>query len=268
MVYAANLGYPRIGFKRELKTALEQFWSGQIGESELEAVGKQLRMSNWLLQSTGNLDFIPSNDFSLYDHVLDTIAMVGAVPRRFGWTGGDVDLKTYFSMARGMAQTPGFSGTNGRHIEAPAMEMTKWFNTNYHFMVPELEKGQSFSLSSTKCVDEFQEAKAANILTRPVLLGPVSFLYLAKGHVLEREQGRLQNLLDVYCEVLSLLLAAGAQWVQFDEPCLSLDLDDRAMVAFEAAYDRLSKESLSIMLTTYFAPIGKNLRRVLQLPVR
>jgi 5-methyltetrahydropteroyltriglutamate--homocysteine methyltransferase len=263
MVNSANLGYPRIGFKRELKTALEKFWSGQISEDELKNVGKDLRLSSWLFQSTSNLDYVPSNDFSFYDHVLDTIAMVGAVPKRFEWTGGEVDLKTYFLMARGIAKSP---DSNGKHIEAPAMEMTKWFNTNYHFIVPEVEDDLKFTLASRKCVNEFLEAKDVGVLTRPVLLGPVTFLYLAKGH--GEDERRLDQLLDVYCEVLSLLRNAGAEWIQVDEPCLSSDLNDKAVSAFRKVYERLSHEKLSIMLTTYFAPIGRNLDLSLKLPVQ
>ncbi len=265
MVYSANLGYPRIGSKRELKVALENYWSGQISEDELVAVGKELRQSNWLFQSANDIDFIPSNDFSFYDHVLDTIAMVGAVPKRFGWSGGTVDLKTYFLMARGIAKA---ADCNGQHKEVPAMEMTKWFNTNYHFIVPELEQGQKFSLASTKCVDEFVEAKNMCIVTRPVLLGPVSFLYLAKGHTFDEDSTRLDNLLSIYCQVFSQLRQQGAQWIQMDEPCLSSDLNKRAAAAFEKAYERLEKEGLSIMLTSYFAPIGQNLDLALKLPVQ
>ncbi len=265
MVYAANLGYPRIGFKRELKTALEKYWAAQITEDQLLAVGKELRQSNWLFQSTTEIDYIPSNDFSFYDHVLDTIAMVGAVPKRFGWRGGQVDLKTYFLMARGMAQT---ANINGLHKEAPAMEMTKWFNTNYHFIVPELEEGQKFSFSSTKCVDEFIQAKELGIITRPVLLGPITFLYLAKGHAFGEDTGRLENLLDVYCQVLSLLRKHGADWLQVDEPCLAVDLNERAAKAFEKTYARLEKEGLSIMLTSYFSAMGKNAGLALRLPVQ
>ncbi|HEY9712423.1 MAG TPA: 5-methyltetrahydropteroyltriglutamate--homocysteine S-methyltransferase, partial [Chroococcales cyanobacterium] len=151
MVFASNLGYPRIGFKRELKTALEKFWSGQISEEDLLNTGKSLRLASWRFQETAGMDFIPSNDFSFYDHVLDTIAMVGAIPKRYKHSGNRIDLATYFLMARGTAR----AGANGNIVEAEAMEMTKWFNTNYHFIVPELEDDMRFKLSSTKCVDEF-----------------------------------------------------------------------------------------------------------------
>ncbi len=265
MVFAANLGYPRIGAKRQLKTALERFWNGLATEDELLKVGQQLRFESWSMQEKAGLDFIPSNDFSLYDHVLDAIAMVGAVPSRFGWNHDKVDLSTYFLMARGSLKS---ATDSGKSIEAPAMEMTKWFNTNYHFIVPELEAGQSFKFSSSKCVDEFLEAKKAGIVTRPVLLGPVTFLYLAKGHEIGNDDRRLKQLLEVYSEVFLRLHEAGAPWVQLDEPCLSVDLNERAVRAFETAYETLAQQKLSIMLTTYFASMGNNLALATRLPVQ
>lgn len=265
MISASNLGYPRIGLKRQLKTATESFWNGKCTEEDLVAVGKQLRMDAWQFQKSAGIDFIPSNDFSFYDHVLDTIAMVGAVPKRFGWSRGDVDLHTYFLMARGTVKTP---ATNGRSIEAPAMEMTKWFNTNYHFIVPELEDNQHFRLSSRKCINEFLEAKAAGIETRPVLLGPMSFLYLAKGHQIGKDGVVLERLLDVYSEVLTELRNAGARWIQLDEPCLSTELNKRAVDGFRTAYEKLYESNLSIMLTTYFSSMGDNLPLAMNLPVQ
>ncbi|MHC4774691.1 MAG: uroporphyrinogen decarboxylase/cobalamine-independent methonine synthase family protein, partial [Planctomycetota bacterium] len=167
MSISANLGFPRIGRSRELKRALEGYWSGKIDQPELESVGRQLRRDNWQLQRDAGIDHIPSNDFSYYDQVLDTCAMVGAVPHRYGWEGGAVDLDLYFAMARGVQEAQG-----GRDVTA--MEMTKWFDTNYHYIVPEFWAGQEFSLASQKVIDEFNEALALGIRTRPVLLGPVS----------------------------------------------------------------------------------------------
>ena len=167
MALSANLGFPRIGIKRELKRAVERFWSGKIDLSEMLSTSRELRARHWTTQRDAGIDHIPSNDFSLYDHVLDTIALVGAVPPRFGWQGGDVDHETYFAMARGTAA-------------APAMEMTKWFDTNYHYIVPELAPDQEFSLSSSKPFDDLREARELGIHTRPVLLGPVSFLMLGE----------------------------------------------------------------------------------------
>ena len=167
MILAANLGFPRMGSRRELKTALESYWSGASSAEELRAAAAALRARHWLIQQRAGLAHIPANDFSLYDQMLDTIAMLGAVPPRFGHAGGHVPLDLYFAMARGS-------------VSAPAMEMTKWFDTNYHYIVPELHEGQKFNLTSEKVFDEFKEAKLQGIHTRPVILGPVSFLLLSK----------------------------------------------------------------------------------------
>src|SRR5262249_53395966 len=161
----------RIGPKRELKSALVKFWAGELNESDLNRTAAELRKSNWLFQKEAALEHTPSNDFSLYDHVLDTIAMLGAVPARYGWNNTDVDLRTYFAMARGLQEKSTKGGA-----DMPAMEMTKWFDTNYHYIVPEFESQQKLQLASTKAVDHFNEAKKAGVHTRPVLLGPVSFL--------------------------------------------------------------------------------------------
>ncbi|HEY9681284.1 MAG TPA: 5-methyltetrahydropteroyltriglutamate--homocysteine S-methyltransferase [Oculatellaceae cyanobacterium] len=269
MVFASNLGYPRIGSKRQLKKAVEDFWSGKSSESELFEVGKTLRIAAWKLQEEAGMDFIPSNDFSFYDHVLDTIAMVGALPKRFQWSNDNVDINTYFLMPRGTASVqPNESNSSGTKLEAQAMEMTKWFVTNYHFIVPELEEDQQFKLASRKPLDEYLEAKAAGIETRPVLLGPVTFLHLAKGQQLEKNTKLLERLLDVYLEILLELKTAGAQWVQLDEPCLSTDLDDGARMALELAYETLNTCGLPIMLTTYFSAMDKNLKTALNLPVQ
>src|SRR5215469_569580 len=174
MAISSNLGFPRMGIHRELKKALEAFWLGKTDETELLSVGQVLRTNHWVLQKQAGIEHIPSNDFSFYDHVLDTVAMVGAVPRRYVWKGPQLDRKTYFAMARGLVE----KGVTGG---VPAMEMTKWFDTNYHYIVPEFTKDQEFSLGSLKPVSEFLEAKSLGIHTRPVLLGPVSFLLLGKG---------------------------------------------------------------------------------------
>ncbi|HCO24205.1 MAG TPA: 5-methyltetrahydropteroyltriglutamate--homocysteine S-methyltransferase, partial [Gimesia maris] len=178
MAIATNLGFPRIGAHRELKRAVEKFWSEKISEAELQQIGRDLREINWKLQQTAGIEQIPSNDFSFYDQVLDTTALVGAIPTRFQWTSDAVDLTTYFAMARG--------GNGGKSVNATtagvaALEMTKWFDTNYHYLVPEFKPNQQFQLASTKVIDEFLEAKALGIETRPVLLGPVSFLLLGKS---------------------------------------------------------------------------------------
>jgi len=261
MVYATNLGYPRIGLKRELKKSLEQFWAGELSEAALLEQALALRKHTWGLQQQLGLQHIPSNDFSLYDHVLDTIAMVGAVPKRYQWQGERVDLSTYFAMARGV---------QNQNASIPAMEMTKWFDTNYHYIVPEVEQGLQFRFASSKVVDEFKEAQAFGFHTRPVLLGPVSFLLLGKSH----HRGvspltLLPELLPIYAEVLRELAAAGADWIQLDEPCLVLDLDQNAQQAVQKAYIQLSTVSpqLRLLLATYFGNLRENLSLALQLPV-
>ncbi|MHC4306690.1 MAG: 5-methyltetrahydropteroyltriglutamate--homocysteine S-methyltransferase, partial [Planctomycetota bacterium] len=266
MSISANLGFPRIGRNRELKRALEGYWSGKIDRSELESVARQIRRDNWQLQRDAGIDHIPSNDFSYYDQVLDACAMVGAVPHRYGWEGGTVDLDLYFGMARGIQEAEG-----GRDVTA--MEMTKWFDTNYHFIVPEFWAGQEFSLASHKVIDEFTEALELGIKTRPVLLGPVSFVLLGKVREGDLEPlDLLDGVLGVYEDVLRRLAEAGAEWVQIDEPCLGLDLDDRARAAYGRAYDRLRKSAekvggLKLLVATYFSYLGENLDTAVKLPV-
>jgi 5-methyltetrahydropteroyltriglutamate--homocysteine methyltransferase len=263
MVHATNLGYPRIGARRELKKVLEQFWSGKLGEDEMLAQAASLRQQHWQLQQRAGLTHIPSNDFSLYDHVLDTVAMVGAVPKRYQWDGSVVDLRTYFAMARGM------QNDQDQASAIPAMEMTKWFDTNYHYIVPEFGPEQRFQLASTKPIDEFLEAKALGIHTRPVLLGPISFLLLGKTHHSGVDPlTLLDQLLSVYEEVLLKLAQAGADWVQIDEPCLMLDLTEAVQEAYRSTYTRLAAaSSLRILLATYFGDLRDNLPLAVQLPI-
>lgn len=259
MTLSANLGFPRIGTHRELKTALESFWKGATSETQLMSTAAELRVRHWQLQKQAGIDHIPSNDFSFYDHVLDTIAMVGAVPERYGFKGGELDLTTYFAMARGRQ-------SGGQDVVA--MEMTKWFDTNYHYIVPEFHAGQRFSLSSNKAVHEFEEAKSKGIITRPVLLGPVSFLMLGKVRDNSDRWTLLNALLPVYEDLLHRLYAAGAEWVQIDEPCLVLDLDKNAKDAYQNAYKTLTASTpLKIMLATYFGAIHDNLSLAVSLPV-
>ncbi|MGA9451875.1 MAG: 5-methyltetrahydropteroyltriglutamate--homocysteine S-methyltransferase [Verrucomicrobiia bacterium] len=264
-IHTHNLGFPRIGPQRELKKALEGYWSGKVAQAELLATVKLIRQRNWQLQKASGIDLIPSNDFSLYDHVLDACALVGAVPDRFLQTGGEIELATYFAMARGAA-------ASGRPAAA-ALEMTKWFDTNYHYLVPEFHPQQNFSLASTKPFDEFNEAKALGIETVPVLLGPVSFLLLGKartgsGKGFDR-LSLLPALLPVYEAVLRRLESLGARWVQFDEPVLALDLGSAEHAALSSAYARLRAVTTSakLLLATYFGELGGNLPRALHLPV-
>jgi 5-methyltetrahydropteroyltriglutamate--homocysteine methyltransferase len=265
MTLASNLGFPRIGPRRELKTALEKFWSGQIGEAELEASAAALRARHWKLQARRGISHVPSGEFALYDHVLDTACMLGAIPRGYGWSGGQVTLATYFALARGTSTTELATGIEpGR----PAMEMTKWFDTNYHYLVPLLSAAQRFTLTSNRPCAQFQEAMALHLRTRPVLLGPVSFLLLSKTTDASDPLDLLEALLPVYAQILSELAEAGAAWVQMDEPVLALDLTDKARQALARAYGALTAGPVpEILLASYFGPLGDNLATAAGLPV-
>ncbi|MCX5578874.1 5-methyltetrahydropteroyltriglutamate--homocysteine S-methyltransferase [Kaistia terrae] len=273
----STLGTPRIGPRRELKSALESYWSGQSGADDLIASAAALRAANWARQHALGVTTIPSNDFSLYDHVLDTSVMVGAIPAAYGWTGGPVPLDTYFAMARGSqgaanVEAHDASCTCKSHQGAgvPAQEMTKWFDTNYHYMVPEFTAGQRFTLASTKPLDEYLEAKALGFDTRPVLLGPVSYLKLGKSQDASLDPLLLlPSLLPVYVEMLRRLAANGAEWVQIDEPCLVLDLDEKTRQALRVAYGMFAYAlpKLKLMLATYFGALGDNLDTAIELPV-
>ncbi len=266
-VPVSTLGVPRIGPRRELKTALEAYWSGKADAASLLETASGLRVASWARQHALGITNIPSNDFSLYDHVLDTAVMVGAVPDVYGWTGGPVPLDTYFAMARGGRAAAGAEDGHGAS-GVRALEMTKWFDTNYHYMVPEFGPQQRFALTGTKPVDEFLEAKSLGYHTRPVVLGPVTFLKLGKGVGVE-PFALLESLLPVYVELLGRLATAGATWVQLDEPCLALDLSEREHAALRTAYAAFAAKvpGLKVMLTTYFGGLGDNLDVALSLPV-
>ncbi len=258
MTIATNLGFPRIGKFRELKRALESHWSGKTDAPALLATAKGLRAEHWNLQRAAGIEHVPSNDFAFYDQVLDAIQLVGAAPPRYTALESE-PLRAYFAMARGL-QAGG--------IDVPAMEMTKWFDTNYHYIVPEFFPGMTFARGSDKPIAELREAAALGIRTRPVLVGPVSFLLLGKMHG-GSPVTLLDRLLPVYEEILGALGREGAEWVQIDEPCLVTDLDDVAKAAFRAAYERLSKVGGAprTLLTTYFGALGDNLALATSLPV-
>ncbi len=263
-----TLGYPRIGEHRELKRATEAFWKGDLTEAQLHAVAADLRRAHWQKQQAAGIALIPSNDFSFYDHVLDTAALVGCVPPRFGWSGDTVDLDTYFKMARGERDADGCACG---HAPAVALEMTKWFDTNYHYLVPELDPQTRFRLASSKPMDEFREALALGLKTKPVLLGPVSFLLLGKYH----GEGEfhplhlLDRLLPVYVETLQQLAALGAEWVQLDEPVFALDLTAEQRRALLDAYRTLTVAApgLKLLVASYFGELRDNLDTFLTLPV-
>ncbi|CAN8269853.1 unnamed protein product [Cochlearia groenlandica] len=242
------VGYPRMGPKRELKFALESFWDGKTTAEDLNKVSADLRSDIWKQMSETGIKYIPSNTFAYYDQVLDTTAMLGAVPPRYGWNSGEIGFDVYFSMARGNASVP-------------AMEMTKWFDTNYHYIVPELGPEVKFSYGSHKAVNEYKEAKALGVETVPVLVGPVSYLLLSKlAKGVEKSfdlLSLLPKILPVYKEVIAELKGAGATWIQFDEPLFVMDLEAHKLEAFSGAYAELEStlSGLNVLVETYFADI-------------
>ena len=251
MLISSNLGYPRIGPNRELKWLLESFWRKEINENDLFEKISVIKKDNWIKQKNSGLDFVPSNDFSLYDHVLDMCLTVGAVPERFKKLENKKNkLDLYFAMARGYQ--------DGK-IDIKAMEMTKWFNTNYHYIVPEFKSNQKFKLIFSKIIDEFLEAKNFGIVTRPVILGPLSFLYLGKTSSKKfNKLNLLTKLIPIYKKIFKLLKGFGAEWIQVDEPILSLDLEKKFKNKFLTTYNSLSKDSPKILLTSYFSSAYPN----------
>ena len=257
MIKISTIGYPRIGPKRELKKVLELFWKGKISENELEKTAKELRKQNWQVQKANGVDLISSNDFSFYDQVLDTICLLGAIPKRYKWSKDKVSLKTYFAMAR---------GSQDKELDVPALEMTKWFDTNYHYLVPEFSADQTFSLSSNKPFNEFNEAKSLGYITKPIILGPLSFLLLGKS---DTQSFKTLNLLDkilpIYKEVIGKLSDLGAEWIQIDEPILVKDLDEEVISRIKPTLNELKKASKNskILITTYFESLDKKIHEKL-----
>jgi 5-methyltetrahydropteroyltriglutamate--homocysteine methyltransferase len=257
-----NLGYPRIGSNRELKKASELYWAGKISVDELIDAGKEIRLNNWKLQAEAGVDLIPSNDFSFYDQVLDLTLALGAIPERyheFAKTNSSIDL--YFAMARGAQK-------NGQDVVA--MEMTKWFDTNYHYIVPEFTKNQKFELFSEKIINEFKEAKDLGIATKPVLIGPISYLLLGK----EKEESfhridLIDALLPVYFEIFEKLQAENVAYIQLDEPFLALNLTDKERNTYTEVYNEINIRfpKIKIILANYFDCFGENLATALALPV-
>ncbi|MGH6635502.1 MAG: 5-methyltetrahydropteroyltriglutamate--homocysteine S-methyltransferase, partial [Gammaproteobacteria bacterium] len=261
MITTHNLGYPRIGKHRELKNACERYWAGQSTLDDLVATGKRLRQAHWRAQQDAGIVLIPCNDFSFYDQVLDMTLALGAVPSRYASLAARSDLEIYFAMARGYQK---------EGLDLIAMEMTKWFDTNYHYIVPEFRKAQTFGLRSLKAVEEFKEAKTLGIKAKPVLIGPVSYLLLGK----EKEDGfhriqLIERLLPVYVELLRTLKEAGADYIQIDEPCLTMDLDGAARAAYRTAFDRLKEAvpEIKIIVATYFEGLRDNTALAVSLPV-
>ena len=259
MTTVTNLGFPRIGAKRELKRALEAFWQGKSDQQSLLDTACALRHRHWRLQRDAGADVVPCNDFSLYDHVLDTAFLFDAIPDAYRALADRDPITGYFALARGM-QRDG--------VDLRALEMTKWFDTNYHYLVPELHREQSFRLRGDKPIAEFLEAKAAGLHARPVLLGPVSFLLLSKSIDGSDRLALLDKLLPVYAELLAKLKDVGANWVQIDEPCLVLDLLPEARAAFAHAYEWLRERARpKLLLAAYFGALADNLGLACELPV-
>ncbi|WP_346317372.1 5-methyltetrahydropteroyltriglutamate--homocysteine S-methyltransferase [Chitinophaga sp. YIM B06452] len=261
-----NLGYPRMGAQRQLKKACEHYWQGRIGRSELFLAAKRLQEEHWQLQQAAGMNLVPCNDFSFYDQVLDMTLLLGAVPDRYAPVVTEVaenaEIDLYFAMARGYQQ---------HGLDITAMEMTKWFDTNYHYIVPEFKKDQQFRLLSNKVFNAFDAARHTLEATpKPVLIGPVSYLLLGK----EKESGfhrieLLHNLLPVYISVLQKLQAQGAEWVQLDEPFLAMDISEAEQNAYRYAYAEIRKQckDLKLMVATYFEGLRGNAELAAGLPV-
>ncbi|MFC4257722.1 5-methyltetrahydropteroyltriglutamate--homocysteine S-methyltransferase [Marinobacter lacisalsi] len=259
MAQAHNLGFPRIGTRRELKFALEDYWKQKTTADELLTSAAALRAQNWHAQA--DLDLAPVGDFSLYDHVLDMSFTLGHLPERVqGLKGSQLD--DYFRVARG--RSPADCGCSG----VAAGEMTKWFDTNYHYIVPEVAEGTEFSLNSQRLVNQITEARSAGVTPKPVIIGPVTYLWLCKARDgYERLELLERRLLPVYGQLLEQLADLGVDWVQVDEPVLVTELDADWKLAFETAYHQLKGSRTKLLLTTYFGALGENLQQACNLPV-
>ncbi|MES2735420.1 MAG: 5-methyltetrahydropteroyltriglutamate--homocysteine S-methyltransferase [Verrucomicrobiota bacterium] len=274
-IHTHNLGYPRIGQQRELKKATEAYWHGRLTREDLEATGRRLRQQNWATQQAAGMDLIPCNDFTFYDQMLDFSCLIGNVPPRFGWKGETMDLDTLFLMARGSRGEAHDTCDHGcSHQPAFACEMTKWFDTNYHYIVPEFRATSQFKLVGDKVFREFEEAQSLGHRAKPVLPGPVTYLSLGKVQDSANPEfdrySLLDGLLDVYVQILQRLQGLGAEWVQIDEPIFGLDLSETQRDAVLAAWQRLSQAApgLKILVTSYFSELRENLPLFLSLPVQ
>ncbi|RYZ05625.1 MAG: 5-methyltetrahydropteroyltriglutamate--homocysteine S-methyltransferase [Myxococcales bacterium] len=252
-----NLGFPRIGAARELKLAQETHWRGALGHAELEAQGAELRRQNWRRQAA--FDLAPVNDFSFYDHVLDTSFLLGNVPSR-ARAGEGPPLDAYFRVARGRA-----AGDTGEGVAAG--EMTKWFDTNYHYIVPELSSQSTFRLDATRLLAQLAEAREAGVSAKPVLIGPVTYLWLGKAKDGSDRLALLPKLLPIYRELLGKLAREGVDWVQLDEPALVTELGPDWQQAYRTAYDGLKGAGSKLLVATYFGPLAENLELLASLPI-
>ncbi|WP_033534448.1 5-methyltetrahydropteroyltriglutamate--homocysteine S-methyltransferase [Bordetella trematum] len=265
MTVIHNMGFPRIGAQRELKRAVEAYWAGKQSADALLETGRQLRAAHWQRQAASGLKFVPVGDFAWYDHILEWSTLLGAVPARFGQPESQaVSLDTLFRMGRGRAP----SGT-----PAAACEMTKWFDTNYHYIVPELVPGQNYRIAREYLFEQVREAQALGHAVKPVIPGPLTWLYLGKGDAFqggpadERKLALLDSLLPVYQEVLQRLAGLGVEWVQIDEPILVMDLPQAWRDAYRNTYEALAASPVKLLLATYFGGLDDNLATVQALPV-
>ncbi|AIL32311.1 5-methyltetrahydropteroyltriglutamate--homocysteine S-methyltransferase [Basilea psittacipulmonis] len=251
------LGFPRVGPNRELKFSQERYWRGEVTEAELLDVAKSLRETNWKNQAAANADYVAVGDFTFYDHILDLQVATGAIPARFGFDSQNLTLAQYFQLARG-------------NKDQFAIEMTKWFDTNYHYLVPEFHKNTVFKANAKHYVQQLQEAQALGLKAKPTIVGPVSFLYLGKekGQEAFNRLDLLPKLLPVYVEILNELVKAGAEWIQIDEPALAVDLSQEWVDAVKASYETLSKAvNAKLLLATYFGSVADHADLLKALPV-
>ncbi|TBU72559.1 5-methyltetrahydropteroyltriglutamate--homocysteine S-methyltransferase [Phytopseudomonas daroniae] len=263
MALAHSLGFPRIGRDRELKKAQEAFWKGELDEAGLRAVGRELRARHWQVQKDAGIELLPVGDFAWYDQVLAHSLTFGVIPERFRPASGKPTLDTLFAMARGVS---GDACCGGAH----AQEMTKWFDTNYHYLVPEFTADQQFALSWEQLFEEVDEARALGHDVKPVVIGPLTYLWL--GKLKGDAQGfdkleLLERLLPLYGQIFQRLAEQGVEWVQIDEPILVLDLPQDWKNAFERAYNILQREPLKKLIATYFGGLEENLGLAANLPV-
>lgn len=260
MALAHSLGFPRIGRDRELKKAQEAFWKGELNEAGLRDVGRELRKVHWDLQKNAGIDLLPVGDFAWYDQVLSHSLMFGVIPERFLPHDGKATLQTLFNMARGVSNT--CCG------EGHAQEMTKWFDTNYHYLVPEFSVDQQFQLGWEQLFEETEEARALGHNVKPVIIGPLTYLWLGKTKGADFDKlDLLDRLLPLYGQIFARLAALGVEWVQIDEPILVLDLPQDWKNAFERAYNQIQRDPLKKLLATYFGGLEENLGLAANLPV-
>lgn len=255
MTISHILGFPRVGAKRELKFAQERYWRGELGEQDLLDLAKALREKNWQHQADSQADFVTVGDFTLYDHILDLQVATGAIPPRFGFNNQTLTLSQYFQLARG----------NKTQF---AIEMTKWFDTNYHYLVPEFHKQTQFNANPAHYVNQIREAKAKGYNPKPVIVGPITFLWLGKekGEAFNRIE-LLPKLVAVYRDILTACIAEGIEWIQLDEPALALDLPTEWVAAYKTVYAELSQVKANILLATYFGSVAEHAELLKSLPV-